>query len=121
MPLDRQQCQDFLGRSGSGWLSRPGASSVPRRLTSYTVASGQLRLVPECPAVLPAGEIVMFQVAHFDARAGTAWSVVLVGPSAGCALEPGRPPRGSVPPLALHLGQVQIFGSTLAAASDLAG
>ena len=113
VPLDRQQCRDFLGRAGTGWLSRPHAASIPRRLTSYTVTEDQLRFVSSWPTTLPVGEVVLFQAAHFDARARTAWSVVLVGPSTEYAVEAHRHVSAALP-LALPLASAGIFGSTLA-------
>lgn len=117
VPLDRQQCQSVLGRCGTGWLSRPGAGFAPRRLTSYTVSGTQLRFVPPLAIALPVGDVVLFQVAHFDARARTAWSVVLVGRCAEYAFEPQRRLYPAAPPLALPLDSTEMFGSSLATAS----
>ena len=114
--LDRQQCLKLLGLSGTGWLSRPGADSSPRRLTSYTITATQFRFVPPLPLVLPVGEVLLFQVAHLEARARTAWSVVLVGPSTEFASEPHRHVN-TFPPVALPLASAGIFGSTLATAT----
>lgn len=71
--------------------------------------------MPPLPIVVPAGEVVLFQVAHFDAQARTAWSVVLVGRST----EYGSGLHGHLsayPPLALPLASAGIFGSTLSTA-----
>ena len=113
VPLDRQQCREFLGRAGTGWLSRPHAASIPRRFTNYTLTANELLFVPSPPIVLPVGEVVLLQVAHFDARARTAWSVVIVGPSTGYASEHYRHVSACVP-VVLPWASADIFGTTLA-------
>lgn len=115
VPLDREQCWDFLGRSGTGWLSRPGAVSSPRESTKYTLTATLLALESQPSVVLPIGEIVLFQIDHFDPDQRTAWSIALVGRTAEEAPESQRV-RTLGPRAFLPLASTGIFGLTLAPA-----
>ena len=116
VPLDREQCWSFLGRSGTGWLSRPGAVVSSRQPTTYRLTAAQLRLKPPPSVMLPVGQIVLFQVDHFNADDQTAWSIAMVGRTAErSAVETvGTNARQVFLPLA----STGIYGLTLAAATQ---
>lgn len=115
VPMEREQCWDLLGRSGTGWLSRPGAASASRQSTNYTLAGSELTLEPQPSEMLPIGQIVLFQVDHFDAEQGTAWSIALVGRTAEGRPEADQRDIDSVLRVFLPLASIGIFGLTLAA------
>jgi hypothetical protein len=113
--MEREQCWELLGRSGTGWLSRPGGASTSRQSTDYTLAGSELTLESQPSEMLPVGQIVLFQVDHFDAEQRTAWSIALVGRTAECPPEGDQRGTGSVLRVFLPLASIGIFGLTLAA------
>lgn len=115
VPMEREQCWEYLGRSGAGWLSRPGAVSTSRQSTTYAVTGNELTLEPQPDQVLPIGQIVLFQVDHFDPEQRTAWSIALVGRTGASPPESNLCANAAVPRVFLPLASTGVFGLTLAA------